>query len=141
VTKRAELERALRRAERNLPDVDGLTESQAALASQVAALAVSLTAGRRLLAAGAAEAVLHERAARAQRARHRREPLPLVFNDAFGAFGPGDKLLLLDALARLGGTTQIVYLTDDPAALSWASDHDALGAITIARPEGFATVA
>jgi len=49
--------------------------------------------------------------------------------------------VLLDALARLGETIQIVYLTDDSAALSWASDHDVLAAVTIVRPEGFATVA
>jgi uncharacterized protein YhaN len=85
--------------------------------------------------------VLVQRAARARRLRRRREPLPLVVDDALAPFPTSDKRSLLEAVARLGDTTQVVYLTDDPATLEWASAQGVQGEITMARPDGFATVA
>jgi hypothetical protein len=45
----------------------------------------------------------------------------LVLTDALARFDPDDKATLLDVLAHLGETTQVVYLTDDPAMPAWAA--------------------
>ncbi|HEV3362758.1 MAG TPA: hypothetical protein VG795_01235 [Acidimicrobiia bacterium] len=59
-------------------------------------------------------------------------------NDALAPFGPSDKRRLLDGLAQLPDTTQIVYLTDDPDTLAWASDQLAKGDVALWRPEDIA---
>jgi uncharacterized protein YhaN len=87
-----------------------------------------------LPAFSAAESVLLGRAARARRVGRYKEPLPLVVDDAFAAFGVSDKSPLLDLLAGLGDTTQIVYLTDDPDTLAWASEKAGTGQVGLWRP-------
>jgi hypothetical protein len=62
-------------------------------------------------------------------------------NDALGSFPTNEKRALLDVVARLGDTTQILYLTDDPDTLAWASNLVGPGHVTLWRPDGFATVA
>jgi hypothetical protein len=125
IAERTKLTQALHRVERNLPDVAELTDKHSALEEEVAALGAALSAGRSLLSAQEAEMFLLRRAGEAGRKDRRREPLPLVVDDALAAFGTSDKLRLLDVVARLTETTQIVYLTDDPDTLAWASDRAA----------------
>jgi G:T/U-mismatch repair DNA glycosylase len=124
IAERTKLTQALHRVERNLPDIAELTEKHSALEEEVAALGAALSAGRPLLSAQEAEMFLLRRAGEAGEDR-RREPLPLVVNDALAPFGTSDKLRLLDVVARLTETTQVVYLTDDPDTLAWASDRAA----------------
>jgi hypothetical protein len=131
---RSRLLRRLQRAERDLPDAAELVEQHAALERRIAALDASLSATARLPAFSAAESVLLGRAARARRVGRYKEPLPLVVDDAFAAFGVSDKSPLLDLLAGLGETTQIVYLTDDPDTLAWASEKAGTGQVGLWRP-------
>jgi len=65
-----------------------------------------------------------------------------VVNDALASFVSSDKGPLFDVVARLGETTQVVYLTDDVDTLAWASGRAGTGdEIALWRPDGFATVA
>ena len=64
-----------------------------------------------------------------------------MVNDALAPFGPNDKRRLLDVVAHLSETTQVVYLTDDPDTLAWASGRVASDEITLWRHDGVATVA
>ena len=142
IAERSKLAQALQRVERNLPDVDELTENLAVLEEDVAALESSLNAGRSLVSVQEAEMILVRRAAEAGRNDRRREPLPLVVDDALAPFGTSDKRRLLDAVARCSDTTQVVYLTDDPATLSWASAQAATGGeILVLGRDDIATVA
>ena len=125
MAERTRLAQALQRVERNLSDIAPLTEKLSVVEHEVAALEASLSAGRRLMSASEAEIVLLRRATEAGRNDRRREPLPLVVDDAIAPFGASDKRRLLDAIARLSETTQIVYLTDDPETLAWTSGRDA----------------
>lgn len=85
--------------------------------------------------------ILLRRAAEAGRNDRRREPLSLVLNDALAPFGPSDKRRLLDVVARLPETTQIIYLSDDSDTLAWASSQFAGGKLTVWPPDGVASVA
>jgi len=137
---RIRLAQALQRAERNLPDVAELAGKQSALDHDVAALEASLSAGRPLVSAREAELLLVGRAAEAGRNDRRREPLPLVIDDALSPFGPVDKRRLLEVVARLHDKTQIIYLTDDPDTLAWASTQRESN-LRLQGPDDIATVA
>jgi hypothetical protein len=80
-----------------------------------------LEASARPLASEDPEMALLGRFAVARRVGPRGEPLPLIFDDALVRYERGDKWFLLDLLARLGETAQVVYLTDDPETARWAS--------------------
>ena len=107
-------------------------DHRAGLERRIAALEASLRAGC-LPRCTAVKKVLLGRAAQAHRAGRAREPFPLLVNDAFAAYPAADKTTLLDTLARLGEKTQIVYLTDDPATLTWASSRVDAGELTLCR--------
>lgn len=141
IAERSKLAQALQRVERNLPDVDGLAEQHSMLERKVAALEAMVQAGRSLVSAQEAEMILLRRAAEAGRNDRRREPLPVVVDDALAPYGTSDKRRLLDAVARCAETTQIVYLTDDPATLSWASAQASGGEIGFWGRDDIATMA
>ncbi len=141
IAERRKLEQALQRVERNLPDVAELTDKHSDLEAEVAALEAMLNAGRSLVSAQEAEMILLRRATEAGRNDRRREPLPLVVDDALTDFGTSDKRRLLDAFARGADTTQVVYLTDDPATLSWARAQASNGEIGFWGSDEVATVA
>jgi hypothetical protein len=128
---RSRLFQDLQRTERDLPDVAPLADRHAALERRVAELEASFSAGCALPDFSEAEAVLLERVAQARRVGRNREPLPLLVNDALAAFTGKDKIQLLDVLARLGEKTQIVYLTDDPDTLTWASGRAGAGEVAL----------
>ena len=138
IAERAQLTQALRRVERNLPDVAPLAARRSSLEQEVSALEATIGAGRCLVSVLEAETILLQRAIEAGRNDRRREPLPLVLDDALAPFGTGDKRRLLEAVAHLPETTQIVYLTSDPDTLAWASAHATRGEITLWRPDGIA---
>ena len=137
---RARLVQALQRVERKLTDVAELAERRSALEGQVVELETSLNAGRPLMSADEAEAILRRRATEAGRHDRRREPLPLIVDNALAFFGTTDKTRVLESLAGLAETTQIVYLTDDPDTLSWAS-RQSEGVLILWRPDDVASVA
>jgi hypothetical protein len=141
VAERRKLAQALQRVERNLPDLAQLADRHSALEQDVTALEATLNAGRSLVSVQEAEMILLRRAAEAGRNDRRREPLPLVVDDALAPFGTSDKRRLLDAAVRGAETTQIVYLTDDPATLSWASAQASGGEISLWGRDDIATVA
>ena len=141
IAERAKLTQALQRAERNLPDVAPLAERRSSLQQEVSALEASLSAGRPLVSPEEAEMILLRRAGEAGRNDRRREPLPLVINDALASFETTDKRRLLDAITRLHDKTQIIYLTDDPATIAWASSAVPQGDIALCGPDDIATVA
>jgi hypothetical protein len=66
----------------------------------------------------------------------------IVADDAFGHFGPEGIAAVLQALAERG--CQAIYLTEDPAVLSWAiglpREIGAATAATTPRPRRFALV-
>jgi hypothetical protein len=140
VAERTRLLEELECAERDLPDVDVLAEQHADLERRVASLEESVSAGCRP-AFSDAEKILAGRAARARRVGRSREPFPLMVNDALAAFPADDKSALLDVLTRLGETTQIIYLTDDPDTLAWASGRDGTDEVTVSRPDAVSPVA
>ena len=135
------LVQALQRVERNLPDIGELNDKHSVLEQDVAALETTLNAGRSLVSAQEAEMILLRRAGEAGRNDRRREPLPLVVDDALADFGTSDKRRLLDAIARCADTTQVVYLTDDPATMSWASSQASGGELSLLGRDDIATVA
>jgi hypothetical protein len=152
----ARLQRALEEAETECRTARERLEHHLAELGLPTGSTVDLAAGAEAVAARASgsddpsvdEAVrmAAERARLAQalhsgRDDRRREPLPLVVNDALAPFGANDRRRLLDVVARLTETTQVVYLTDDPDTLAWASGRVASGEITVWRPDGVATVA
>ncbi len=138
---RSRLVEELEQIEWTLPDIDHLAARRSALKGQVATLAASLRTGRRHPSVSAVEAVLVARAAQIRRVGRRREPLPLVVNAALEPFGADDKRSLLAVAARVAETTQVLYLTDDPATLAWASDHVEPQPIARSPLDGIATVA
>jgi len=142
VAERSRLIQDLHRIERGLPDVAQLAERHSALERRVAALEASFSVGERGVTIQEAEMVLLQRAAHARRVGRHREPLPLLVNDALASFVSNDKRTLLEVVARLGETTQVVYLTDDSDTLNWASGRAGTGdEIAVWRPDGLATVA
>ncbi len=138
VVERSRLLRDLRRAERGLPDVAQLADRHATLERRVASLEATFSAGGPLPTVAEAETVLRSRVAQAGRVGRRGGPLPLLVNDALATFVASDKWALLDVLADLGETTQIVYLTDDADTLSWAAGRVGTGKIALWRPDGLA---
>ncbi len=136
VEERSKLLEELHRTERGLPEDGQLARRYLALERCVAALEASVGAGRSLVSVQDAEAALLSRAAAAQRVGRRREPLPLVIDDALAPFSSGDKRALLDVVARLGETAQVIYLTGDRETLTWASKRVRNGEIALQPSSG-----
>ena len=141
VAERSRLLKDLQRTERDLPDAAQLADRQAALEGRIDSLEASVNAGRPVPAFSEAEPVLLGRVAQARRVGRSKEPFPLVVDDVLAALRASDKAALLDRLARLGETTQIVYLTEDPDTLAWASDRVGTGPVALWQPDGLAAVA
>jgi hypothetical protein len=120
---RSRLVDELERCEWDLPRVEQLAARRSALQRRVAELEASLRAGHRLPSVVDVETALVDHADRALRVGRHRESLPLVVKSALDHFDIEDKGSLLDAVARLAGTVQVVYLTDDPETLAWAAEQ------------------
>jgi hypothetical protein len=118
---RSQLVEELERCEWDLPHVEHLTARRSALQLRVAELEASLRAGHLLPSVADVETALVDRADRALRVGRHRESLPLVIKAALDHFDTDDKRSLLDVVARLADTVQVVYLTDDPETLAWAA--------------------
>ena len=133
---RTRMHQELLRTEQDLADAAPPIDEQAGIERRIATLEASLLAGCLPPCAEVKKRLLG-RASQARRAGRAREPFPLLVNDALAPFPAGDKTALLEALARLGEKTQIVYVTDDPAALDWASGRVGTGEIALwsGRPD------
>lgn len=55
--------------------------------------------------------------------------LPLVLDEPFVPLGDRATASMLGLLERVGSVVQVVYLTDDPAVLAWASRRQPRGAV------------
>lgn len=55
--------------------------------------------------------------------------LPLVLDEPFVPLGDQATASMLGLLERVGSVVQVVYLTDDPAVLAWASRRQPQGAV------------
>jgi hypothetical protein len=62
------------------------------------------------------------------------EPVPVVLDEPFLRIAADRKWELLDMLRRLGETTQLIYLTDDPYVGAWARRRASAGLITLLEP-------
>lgn len=62
------------------------------------------------------------------------EAVPVILDDPFLRIAADRKWELLDMLRRLGETTQLIYLTDDPYVGAWARRRAAAGLITLLEP-------
>jgi hypothetical protein len=129
------------RIERELPDIGRLEDRRMALTRRIHLLEAASQAGYHLRSMADAEMVLLGRVAQARRVGPRSEPIPLVVDDAFAGFDAADRYDLLDLLARLTETTQVVYLTDDPVTLEWAAARAGQGEALVVPPSAIASVA
>ncbi|MGH9268049.1 MAG: hypothetical protein ACRD0D_07720, partial [Acidimicrobiales bacterium] len=113
-----------------VPNVAALADRRSALERRVAALEKDV-GGPRPAPMGLAEieATLAERIDAIGR-QPGGEPLPILLDDVFRHLGPEAKWAALDAVDRLSGRAQVVYLADDPAVVTWARRRAATGAIT-----------
>ena len=62
------------------------------------------------------------------------ESVPVVLDEPFLRIAADRKWELLDMLRRLGETTQLIYLTDDPYVGAWARRRASAGLITLLEP-------
>jgi hypothetical protein len=133
IEEQTRLHHELQRAEQDVAAAAPATDHRADLGRRIAALEETLHTGC-LPRCSDVKKALVGRASQARRAGRAREPFPLLVDDAFAAFPASDKTVLLDALARLGEKTQIVYLTEDPATLRWASGRVETGELALWSP-------
>lgn len=64
------------------------------------------------------------------------ESLPMLLDDPFEGLDAQAKAVLLDLLARAGGTPQIVLLTDDPEVSEWTRRRGTGAGVTLVEPLG-----
>jgi hypothetical protein len=131
---RARLFEEAYRIERELPDVERFQDRHGALTRRIGCLEAASRAGYHLRSVEEAEQVLLDRIAQCHRVGPRDEPIPLVVDDALAGYDLQDKHDLLHLLARLAEATQVVYLTDDPVTLEWASARAQEGEILVVPP-------
>ncbi|HEY3240579.1 MAG TPA: hypothetical protein VGL92_13495 [Acidimicrobiia bacterium] len=131
---RARLFEEAYRIERALPDVGRLEEGHGVLTRRIAGLEAASRAGYQLMAIEEAEMVLLGRVTQARQVGPRAEPIPLLVDDALAGYEREDKHDLLHLLARLAEATQVVYLTDDPVTLEWASARVEEGEALVVAP-------
>jgi hypothetical protein len=116
----------------DLPEMDRLTDRLEGLRRRVAVLeqhageSVSLPEPKEI------ELYLLGRVATARRVGPDAEPFPLLVDDVLRPLGDVAKRRLLDLLARLGESTQIIYLTQDPEVLRWAQERGESGGVGVA---------
>lgn len=59
------------------------------------------------------------------------ESVPVIIDDAFRECPPGERVGLLDLLDEMGSSVQIVVLTDDPLATTWARQRSTTSTLSI----------
>lgn len=138
---RSQLAEELERAVWDLPDVEHLGARHSALDGQVAGLEAWLRVGRRPRRLEEVEPILAARAAQTLRVGRHREPLPLVVDAALGSTGFTDRRPLLELIARMAETTQVIYLTDDPEPPALVAGRVGSARMDPSPPGGIATVA
>jgi hypothetical protein len=107
----------------DLPNEEKLADRRYELARRLE----EMTASSRHVRMEAAEMALIRRFAHTRRAGPEGEPMPLVIDDALAGFHVEDKSELLGLIARLGGASQVLYLTADDETVDWAEAHQADG--------------
>jgi hypothetical protein len=86
------------------------------------------------------EHVLLARLAAARRIGPRGESITVLLDEPFERIHGERKSGILDAVERLSGSVQIVYLSNDVDVLVWARRRGAGGAVTLLEPSPEAAV-
>ncbi|MEY2452199.1 MAG: hypothetical protein QOD92_1773 [Acidimicrobiaceae bacterium] len=130
--------RALLDAERDeVIDVDRLVDRHSAMERRVASLEAQIDndhAGTTIAQVADVQQFLLAHLTRAGHCGPQDEAVPVVLDEPFLRIAADRKWELLDMLRRLGETTQLIYLTDDPYVGAWARRRASAGLITLLEP-------
>ncbi|MEY2421857.1 MAG: hypothetical protein QOI95_1924 [Acidimicrobiaceae bacterium] len=130
--------RALLEAERDeVIDVDRLVDRHSAMERRVASLEAQVDnehAGTTIAQVADVQQYLLAHLTRAGHCGPQDEAVPVVLDEPFLRIAADRKWELLDMLRRLGETTQLIYLTDDPYVGAWARRRASAGLITLLEP-------
>ena len=118
-------------------DVDRLIDRHSAMERRVASLEAQIDNGHPGTTISQVADVQQYLLAHLTRAGHcgpQDESVPVVLDEPFLRIAADRKWELLDMLRRLGETTQLIYLTDDPYVGAWARRRASAGLITLLEP-------
>jgi hypothetical protein len=118
-------------------DLDRLVDRHSAMERRVASLEAQIDNGRPGTTIAQVADVQQYLLAHLTRAGHcgtQDESVPVVLDEPFVRIAADRKWELLDMLRRLGETTQLIYLTDDPYVGAWARRRASAGLITLLEP-------
>jgi hypothetical protein len=118
-------------------DVDRLVDRHSAMERRVASLEAQIDndhAGTTVTQVADVQQYLLAHLTRAGHCGPQDEAVPVVLDEPFVRIAADRKWELLDMLRRLGETTQLIYLTDDPYVSAWARRRAAAGLITLLEP-------
>ena len=118
-------------------DVERLVDRHSAMERRVASLEAQLDNDRPGTTIAQVADVQQYLLAHLTRAGHcgpQDESVPVVLDEPFLRIAADRKWELLDMLRRLGETTQLIYLTDDPYVGAWARRRASAGLITLLEP-------
>ncbi|MEY2458697.1 MAG: hypothetical protein QOG30_527 [Acidimicrobiaceae bacterium] len=118
-------------------DIDRLIDRHAAMERRVASLEAQIDnshAGTTIAQVADVQQFLLSHLTRAAHCGTQDESVPVVLDEPFLRIAADRKWELLDMLRRLGETTQLIYLTDDPYVGAWARRRASAGLITLLEP-------
>ena len=118
-------------------DVDRLVDRHSAMERRVASLEAQIDnghAGTTIAQVADVQQYLLAHLTRAGHCGSQDESVPVVLDEPFLRIAADRKWELLDMLRRLGETTQLIYLTDDPYVGAWARRRASAGLITLLEP-------
>jgi len=137
VARQIEVRGLLEAEKKETVDLDLLVDRHSAMERRVAALEAQLDrdhAGTTIAQVADVQQFLLAHLTRAGHCGLQDETVPVILDDVFLRIAADRKWELLDMLRRLGETTQLIYLTDDPYVGAWARRRAAAGLITLLEP-------
>ncbi len=135
--RQAEVQAQLESHKEAVVDVDRLADRHAAMERRVASLETQLEQDHPESVIAQVADVHQFLLAHLTKAGHcgpNDESVPVILDDPFLRIASDRKWELLDMLRRLGETTQLIYLTDDPFVGAWARRRASAGLITLLEP-------
>ena len=118
-------------------DLDLLVDRHSAMERRVASLEAQLDndhAGTTIAQVADVQQFLLAHLTKAGHLGSQDEAVPVILDEPFLRIAADRKWELLDMLRRLGESTQLIYLTDDPYVGAWARRRAAAGLITLLEP-------
>ena len=137
VARQSELRSLLESDREIVVDVERLVDRHSAMERRVAALETQHDnehAGTTIAQVADVQQYLVAHLTRAGHCGPQDESVPIVLDEPFLRIAADRKWELLDMLRRLGETTQLIYLTDDPFVGAWARRRASAGLITLLEP-------